>query len=112
MDGCILYTAQVRIVLCVVDPPGIEPDAPNSSRTSYPAPLEKTKTSLTMKDKLGRTLFKAKLAEDPIAEDPTSIHGNADVPPFHGYSKAGKAEGQLVYAHVSSGLTRWQDVPG
>lgn len=76
-----------------------------------------------LKDGKGDLVHKAKLKEDALEEDPTSKHGNADVPPFRksvadgsrrklhleadsrccrtdGYSKAGTATGKLVYAHV------------
>ena len=66
---------------------------------SYPTPAEKSKTAIALHDADGALVHQAKLAEDPLSDDPTSPHGNADVPPFHGYSKAGTAIGQLVYAH-------------
>ena len=69
---------------------------------SHPVPVPRSKTIAYLKDSQGRVIARAKLAEAPLAQDPTSIHGNLDVPPFHGYSKKGMAEGQLVYAHVST----------
>jgi hypothetical protein len=45
-------------------------------------------------------IYQAKLKEDALDLDPTSKEGSENAPPFHGYSKAGTAEGQLVYAHV------------
>ena len=49
-------------------------------------------------------LFRASLAEDTLAEDPTTHRANKEVPPFHGYSQAGAAEGGLIYANVSKQL--------
>ena len=69
---------------------------------SKPTPLNQSKTSIVLRDVDGSVIHEAKLAEDAVPEDPTSMHGNEDVPPFHGYSKAGAASGQLVYAHVST----------
>lgn len=68
--------------------------------SSKPAALNESKTAVELTDARGELVYKAKLKEDAIPEDPTSIHGNEDVPPFHGYSKGGTAVGQLVYAHV------------
>lgn len=53
-----------------------------------------------MNDAEGNLIYQAKLKEDALDLDPTSKEGSENAPPFHGYSKAGKAEGQLVYAHV------------
>lgn len=70
-----------------------------SLHCSYPTPKETSKTAIALHDADGALIHQAKLAEDALSHDPTSPHGNADVPPFHGYSKAGTAIGQLVYAH-------------
>lgn len=42
--------------------------------------------------------WEAKLAEDVVAEDPTSSDPNA-IPTFHAHSMPGTAEGQLIYAN-------------
>lgn len=57
-------------------------------------------SSLSMTAPNGTELFKAKLFEPPVEKDKTSKHGTEDVPFFHGFSKAGSAEGQLVYANM------------
>lgn len=72
---------------------------------SHPVALPASKTAVYYKDAQGQLVHRAKLAEDPLQKDKTSIHGNQDVPPFHGYSKKGTAQGQLVYAYVSTGIS-------
>lgn len=66
---------------------------------NHPTPLKESETSITLSDGEGKLVHKAKLAEDALPQDKTSTHGNEAVPPFHGYSKRGGAEGQLIYAH-------------
>ncbi|WFD31939.1 glutamate carboxypeptidase II [Malassezia sp. CBS 17886] len=44
-------------------------------------------------------MWTADLAEDILREDPTSAFG---MPPFHGYSGSGAAEGRIVYAGTGS----------
>lgn len=57
-------------------------------------------SSLSMSAPNGTELFKAKLFEPPVKGDETSQNGTLDVPLFHGFSKAGAASGQLVYANM------------
>jgi hypothetical protein len=57
-------------------------------------------STLELRAQDGRSLFNASLTEDTLDEDSTSREGNTLVPPFHGFSKAGSAKGQLVYANV------------
>lgn len=67
-------------------------------------PTGKSKVELRTRE--GRSLFNATLAEDDLDEDSTSKEGNKGVPPFHGFSKAGSAKGQVVYANVCSRFLR------
>lgn len=69
---------------------------------SHPEPFSKSKTHIKLFDKDGNLSYQAKLREDAVELDPTSEEGHKNAPPFHGYSKAGQAEGQLVYARVSN----------
>ena len=55
---------------------------------SHPAPLNATSTTLYLKDGQGNLVHQAKLKEDALVEDPTSKHGNADVPPFREQHKS------------------------
>lgn len=57
-------------------------------------------SSLTMSASNGTKVFKANLTEPPVEGDYTSPDGMKDVPLFHGFSVAGSAEGQLVYANM------------
>jgi len=60
---------------------------------------EPVDASLRVVDAQGHAVWNASLAEDVLAEDPTSAHG---LPPFHGYSFSGNASGPLVYAGTGS----------
>lgn len=62
--------------------------------------MKESKTYIKLNDAQGKLIYQAKLKEDALDLDPTSKEGSDNAPPFHGYSKAGRAEGQLVYAHV------------
>lgn len=68
---------------------------------SHPTPFRESKTAISLHDAEGNLIHQAKLKEDALDLDPTSKEGSENAPPFHGYSKAGTAQGQLVYAHVS-----------
>lgn len=57
-------------------------------------------SSLSMFDSQGKQVYRANLTEPPVKGDETSQHGMQDVPLFHGFSKAGSAKGQLVYANM------------
>lgn len=63
----------------------------NSSLTLGPAP--------TKEEPHPKPRFVAALKEDLLKEDPTSGRG---IPPFHGYSISGTAEGQVVYAALGT----------
>jgi len=71
-----------------------------SHTLSHPTPSKESKTYIKLNDPQGKLIYQAKLKEDALDLDPTSKEGSENAPPFHGYSKAGTAEGQLVYAHV------------
>ncbi|KAH0445994.1 hypothetical protein IEQ34_025170 [Dendrobium chrysotoxum] len=65
---------------------------------TYSVWLNYPKTSSLHLSKANETnmpYFRAPLAEDVLRKDPTSIDG---LPPFHGYSKSGRASGPLVNA--------------
>ncbi|KAG0143175.1 hypothetical protein CROQUDRAFT_49180 [Cronartium quercuum f. sp. fusiforme G11] len=47
-------------------------------------------------------IYKAKLLENPYTKDPTSINGSINSPAFHGYSKSGKVQGELIYANYGT----------
>ncbi|KAK9898258.1 Zn-dependent exopeptidase [Cystobasidium minutum MCA 4210] len=66
---------------------------------NHPTPFKDSKSFVKLLDEDGNVAYQAKLREDALDLDPTSKDGNENAPPFHGYSKAGSAEGQLVYAH-------------
>ncbi|WFD20796.1 glutamate carboxypeptidase II [Malassezia caprae] len=60
---------------------------------------EPVHASLRVLDAQGHAVWNATLAEDVLAEDPTSAHG---LPLFHGYSFSGSARGPIVYAGTGS----------
>jgi N-acetylated-alpha-linked acidic dipeptidase len=61
-----------------------------------------SKPSAVLFDRDGKILVEAKLEEDVVEQDPSSKIGAAQVPVFHGFSKAGKARGPLVYANAGT----------
>lgn len=56
---------------------------------------------ISLLDGAGNAIWNASLTEDVIEED-DGTKGDDLVPPFHGHSKNGTAEGQLVYANYGS----------
>lgn len=109
MDRYILCSAQVSTLHSVKLSGGTSADRPPVPQ-SHPTPFKDSKSFVKLLDEDGNVAYQAKLREDALDLDPTSKDGNENAPPFHGYSKAGSAEGQLVYAHVSCFLLCMQEV--